>query len=171
MLRKIPRLETVAAMVRRQQESFRSQPQKPLHERDIETLGAQILKICTSFESLVRDGLSFGEAVEALQAAPGEYDPLFVDAFRKFAVAVLPYEARTVTIKELTLRMVLNEEVRATNGALLVGKGVEVTDMLLARLWSFHERRTLGDTFHVLVPVYGIKRLTEYSGTLKNLVH
>jgi response regulator RpfG family c-di-GMP phosphodiesterase len=171
MLRKIPRLETVAAMIRRQQESFRSQPQKPLAERDTETLGAQILKVCTSFEAFVRDGMSFGEAVEALQGAPGEYDPLFVDAFQKFAVAILPYEPRTVTIKELGLRMVLNEEVRSTNGALLVGRGVEVTEMLLARLRSFHERRALGETFHVLVPVYGVKRLSDHSRQLQDLVH
>jgi hypothetical protein len=122
-------------------------------ERDAETLGGQILKVCTRFDALVQDGMSFVQAVEALLAEPQEYDPLFVAAFRELPIAVLPYEPRKVTIKDLTVRMVLNEEVRTTNGTLLVRRGVEVTDVLLARLRSFHDHKAIGNTFQVLVPV------------------
>src|SRR6185436_9290397 len=46
LLRNIPRLESIAAMVARQQEPYKDQRHQPLAERDIELLGAQILKVC-----------------------------------------------------------------------------------------------------------------------------
>ncbi|HLQ76805.1 MAG TPA: HD domain-containing phosphohydrolase, partial [Terriglobia bacterium] len=46
LLQHIPRLEEVAAMVGRQREPFDSQTRVPIVERDAETLGAQILKVC-----------------------------------------------------------------------------------------------------------------------------
>jgi response regulator RpfG family c-di-GMP phosphodiesterase len=153
LLRKIPRLEVVANMIRRSREAFRNQSQVPLNQRDAETIGAQILRASTAFERLVRQDMGFAHAVDILLAQTGEYDPALVAAFRELPVSGLPYEPRTVRIKDLTLRMVLNEEVRTTNGTLLVCKGVEVTDMLLARLWSFHERQAIGDSIRVLVPV------------------
>jgi FixJ family two-component response regulator len=153
LLRKIPRLETVAMMIRRSRESFRNQKQGPVADRDAETLGAQILKVAIALEALVRGGKTFVHAVDGLLAEPGEYDPTLVTALRELPVAGTPYEPRTVNIKDLTLRMVLAQEVRTTNGALLVCKGVEVTDMLLARLKSFNERQAIADSFQVLVPV------------------
>jgi hypothetical protein len=140
-------------MIRRHHEPFRSQPRIPISERDPETLGAQILKVSSSLEALVREGKSLVRAVDALLAEPGEYDPILAAAFRELPVAGTPYELHTVRIRDLTLRMLLAEEVRTTNGTLLVCKGVEITDILLARLWSFHERQAIGDSFRVLVPV------------------
>lgn len=153
LLRKIPRLETIARMIRRQRESFRDQPQVPIIERDSETVGAQILKVSTSLEALVRGRRSFVQAVDTLLAEPGEYDPELTAALRDLSVAVLPYERKTVKTKDLTLGMVLNEDVRTTNGTLVVRQGVVVTDILIARLSSFHARRAIADSIGVLAPV------------------
>jgi ActR/RegA family two-component response regulator len=153
LLRKIPRLETVATMIRGQQESFRNQPQAPIKERKPETLGAQMLKVCVRFDVLVRDGCRFVQAVDKLLAEPAEFDAALVAALRELPREDLPYEPKTVNVKDLTLRMVLNEEVRTTSGALLVREGVEITDMLLARLRSFHERKAIPDALDVLVPL------------------
>jgi hypothetical protein len=43
--------------------------------------------------------------------------------------------------------------VRTTNGALLVAKGVEITDPLLARLRNFYQRCAIPESIRVLVPV------------------
>src|SRR5439155_15295365 len=125
----------------------------PIIERDSETVGAQILKVSTSLEALVRGRRSFVQAVDTLLAEPGEYDPELTAALRDLSVAVLPYERKTVKTKDLTLGMVLNEDVRTTNGTLVVRQGVVVTDILIARLSSFHARRAIADSIGVLAPV------------------
>jgi len=61
---------------------------------------------------------------------------------------------RVLEIKDLMLEMVLDQEVRTTTGTLLVQKGVEITDPLLARLQNFHSRRTIPNSLRVLVPPY-----------------
>jgi hypothetical protein len=62
--------------------------------------------------------------------------------------------------------MVLDEEVRTTNGALLVAKGVEITEPLLARLRNFHLRRAIPDSIRVLVPV--VRRTVIPRGSVRN---
>jgi response regulator RpfG family c-di-GMP phosphodiesterase len=153
LLRKIPRLEVIASMIRRQQESFHSEAKVPIKERSPEILGAQILRVCVRFDALVRSGNRFAQALDKLLAEPAEYDSLLVGSLRELPREDLPFEPRTVSVKDLALRMVLNEEVRTTNGALLVRDGVEITDMLLARLRSFHDRKAIPDSLKVLVPL------------------
>ena len=154
LIRKIPRLEVIAGMVRRQQESFAGQGPVSIQEADQESLGAQILKVCIAFDTLVRNGQTSRRAVEKLLREPQEYNPALAAQLSTFKVSLPPYEVRFLSIEDLMLQMVLDEEVRTTNGALLVAKGVEVTDLLLARLRNFHQRRAISDSIRVLVPVY-----------------
>jgi response regulator RpfG family c-di-GMP phosphodiesterase len=154
LIRKIPRLEVIAGMVRRQQEPFAGQGQVSIQEADQESLGAQILKVCVAFDMLVLSGSSSRRAVEALLRKPQEYNPALAAPLSTFMVSLPPYEVRFLSVDELMSQMVLDEEVRTTNGALLVAKGVEITDPLLARLRNFHQRRAIPDSIRVLVPIH-----------------
>ncbi|HYR42102.1 MAG TPA: response regulator, partial [Terriglobia bacterium] len=66
LLGKIPRLDLIAGMIRRQQEPVRDQFQVPIRDLDQETLGAQMLKVCVKFDALVRTGYSSCRAVGTL---------------------------------------------------------------------------------------------------------
>src|SRR5205823_14819577 len=90
LLRNIPRLESVASMVGRQQEAWREQPQVEIARRDDETLGAQILKVCIRFESMVRSGSGHVAAIQALLGNPFEYDPAITSALSQLPAEVLP---------------------------------------------------------------------------------
>ena len=154
LLRKIPRLELIAGMIRRQQEPLRDQLQVPIRDLDQETLGAQMLKVCIKFDALVRTGYSSSNAVDALLRQSNEYSRELALPLRDFSVTLPPYEVRVLEIRDLMLEMVLDQEVRTRSGILLVKNGVEITDPLLARLRNFHSSRTISNSLRVLVPAY-----------------
>ena len=52
-------------------------------------------------------------------------------------------EIRKCRIDELLPSMVIQEEIRTADGALLVAKGQEVTPPLVAKLKNFHARRAI----------------------------
>ena len=121
-------------MVGRQRESYGDQSHVPVADRDEETLGAQILKACIAYETLVRTGESHVRAVATLRNRPDEYDPILVAALSELPIEVLPYEQQTVDITNLVCRMVLDEDLRTKEGTLLVAKGAEMTETLRTRI-------------------------------------
>jgi response regulator RpfG family c-di-GMP phosphodiesterase len=153
LLRNIPRLESVASMVGRQQETWRDQTQLEIGRRDDETLGAQILKVCIRFESLVRSGLGHVAALQSLLANSVEYDPAITASLSKLPAEVLPCESECIPVEKLLCMMVLDEDLRTREGTLLVAKGVEITETLLTRIHNFASRGSLKDSIRVLVPI------------------
>jgi len=152
LLKNIPRLEVVAGMVGRQRERFEDHPRIPIMERDAETLGAQILKVCIEFEALVRGGHVHVAAITSLLDLPDGCDPEIVSALRTLPIETLPCELHTVDVKDLGLLMVLDEDLRTRDGALLVAKGIEVTETLLFRIQNFHHRGSVSGAIRVLMP-------------------
>lgn len=153
LLHKIPRLESIAAMVGRQQEAWRDQPHVEIAMRDDETLGAQILKVCIRFESMVRSGLGHVAAIRTLLDSPFEYDPAITSALSQLPAEVLPCDSQCVPVEKLLCFMVLDEDLRTREGTLLVAKGVEITETLLTRIQNFSKRGSLRESIRVLVPV------------------
>ncbi len=49
--------------------------------------------------------------------------------------------------------MILNQDLKASNGVLLVSKGQEVTFPVLKRLWNFAKEGGVQEPFRVLAPV------------------
>jgi hypothetical protein len=152
LLRNIPRLESIAEMIGRQLEPFRTQRKAPLAERDEETLGAQILRVCVQFEVLMRTSENPAAALRALRDQPGEYDPALVDLLNAFSVGTPSAERRTIHMADLRTRMVLDEDLRTKEGTLLVPKGNEVTETLLTRINNFRVRGSVSDSIKVVIP-------------------
>lgn len=153
LLRNIPRLESIASMVGRQHEAWRDQPQVEIASRDDETLGAQILKVCVRFESMVRSGLGHVAAIRTLLDSPVEYDPAITSALSQLPAEVLPCDSQDVPVEKLLCFMVLDEDLRTREGTLLVAKGVEITETLNTRIQNFYSRGSLRGSIRVLVPV------------------
>ena len=152
LLKRIPRLDAVSAMVGRQRERYEDQIHLPLGERDAETLGAQILKVCIEFEARVRGGQGHVAAITSLLDQPDGYDPEIVSALTSLPIETLPCELHTVDVKDLTWMMVLDEDLRTKDGALLVAKGIEITETLLIRIQNFHQRGSVSGGIRVLIP-------------------
>jgi hypothetical protein len=151
LIRHIPRLEAVAEMIARQQEPYTND--EALHtaqERDQISLGAHILKVVLDFDRLVSRGMSHHDAVVELLQHADTYG--IVAALQDMELEEAEAVAQLVTVRDLYPGMVLDENIRAKTGLLVIAKGHEVTYAMMERLRSYAKRVPLVEPFRVLLP-------------------
>lgn len=134
LIANIPRLEVVRGMLA----LYARNPSRlaPAPE-DLVGVGARILRLAVDFETLESDGLAPAAAIATLRGR-GFYD----HALLEILAAAHGGAATSGTIRELPLRalergMIIAADVRLMNGALLVGRGYEVTTGFLERAKNF----------------------------------
>ena len=76
-------------------------------------------------------------------------DPKITEALMELEPEVAGFGTRTMGIADLHAGMVLQEEVRTTEGVLIAAKGQEVTAPLLIKLQSFWKKRAIKDSVSV----------------------
>jgi CheY-like chemotaxis protein len=135
LLINIPRLESVAEMIRMQNE-----PLAKITAAGAEVVqnGAQLLKVSLAFDRLLSAGSTQCEALERMSGNPEEYDQKFVSA-----LADLPAEAteiRTVNVVDLCAGMIMKADLRTKDGVLLLAQGQELTFATVRRIRSFIQR-------------------------------
>jgi len=149
LLGRIPRLEDVAGMVAGQLRV----PGKEIANHDLadsnpQQLGAAILWTAVRFDQLVNRGSSPESAARQIRELVPHLPPAITDAMEKSPVAAGGQrESRSVTLNDLQVGMVLEEDVLVAKGIHLVPKGVEITDSLLGRL------RTIASGVRVAEPI------------------
>ena len=62
-------------------------------------------------------------------------------------------EERTIRLRDLKPNMIINEDLWAANGLLLVAKGLSISEPVIARLLNFGQFAWNDRTFSVRVPV------------------
>jgi response regulator RpfG family c-di-GMP phosphodiesterase len=149
LLSKIPRLEPIAWMIEHQN---RSVPEVGEPARTDMRLGAEILRLTLAYEKLIHKGASRTEAVHTLTHQNKNFSPEFFDALVALDPNAEEGEIRKCRIELLAPGMIIQEEVRTTEGVLLVSKGQEVTSPLLAKLKNFHARRVITGEVTVSMP-------------------
>ncbi|HMD18535.1 MAG TPA: HD domain-containing phosphohydrolase [Terriglobales bacterium] len=149
LLSKIPRLEPIAWMIEHQN---RSVPEVGEPARTDMRLGAEILRLTLAYEKLIHKGASRTEAVHTLTHQNKNFSPEFFDALVALDPNAEEGEIRKCRIELLVPGMIVQEEVRTTEGVLLVSKGQEVTSPLLSKLKNFHARRVITGEVTVSMP-------------------
>jgi response regulator RpfG family c-di-GMP phosphodiesterase len=153
LLANIPRLEDITAIVARQHEPFRAGDTNPdPRKRDAVSLGAQILHAAVEFDRLTTNGMSAELAASELSAQSDQYDPAIAEALSTADVGTEGLDARSLTVERLEPRMILAQDVRSTDGRLLVTEGLEVTFPVLARLRMWSQRVGVEEPIRVYVP-------------------
>ena len=151
LIRHIPRLEVVAEIIARQQEPFTNT--ETLHtaqEREQIFMGAHILKVVLDFDRLVSRGMSYHDAITELLRSPDAYG--VVAALQSMDMEVPGTVVRLAAVRDLYPGMVLDEDIRAKTGLLVIAKGHEVTYAMMERLRSYATRVPLVEPFRVLIP-------------------
>jgi hypothetical protein len=158
LLINIPRLEPTAWMIGQQAASSvdDSLPGISALPKETLVLGANMLRIAITFDSLKMKGASEAEIITYFRHDPGRFDTRLVDALADLEPEGAKMEIRAVPIAKLTSGMILQQEVRTHSGMLVVTKGQEVTYPLLIKLANFAQRRAIDDKLMVLVPVGGM---------------
>jgi response regulator RpfG family c-di-GMP phosphodiesterase len=145
LLMSIPRLEPIAWMISQQLE-HETKPSVPKSGDGLDSdivIGAKILRLSIAFDSLRMQGLNTAEAIQKLEGRASEFGPQLVRALRDMKSDDAAMEIQKVAVSRLVTGMILQQDIRAKNGMLVVGKGQEVTRALLLKLENFAQLRTI----------------------------
>lgn len=148
LLAGIPRLDTVREIIRSQHISLSSNA----------PLGTKLLLLASELDTLTERGLS----EDVIAASIKEHEDLYgVDAVAAFTAlaAIVATESSSqvvqlVRVAKIKIGMILAADVKTRDGLLLVGRGQEVSESLLARIQNFS--RTTGletDELSVYLPL------------------
>lgn len=149
LLAAIPRLEAVAGMVRFQMTPFCEL--QTLHLPEAISAGAQMLMIAHQFDAITSHNGSWDAALRFLSDRPDTYQSSLVKSLACLD-AVPEMETRTVRLRDLRPRMILNQDIRTPNGLLLVASGQVLSDSVIATLLNSRFAGWDG-SFSVRVPV------------------
>jgi response regulator RpfG family c-di-GMP phosphodiesterase len=153
LLAKIPRLEAVAQMIAGQNLPFTGRDHAPgLLEGSTASTGAQMLRAALDFDRLVTCGRSYEDAVASMRQRETEYNPACVEALATFARPQNRADVQIVKSADLAEAMVVDQDVRARTGLLLLARGQEVTPSVLGRLRAFARKAGIIEPIRVLVP-------------------
>ena len=152
LIKKIPRLEDVAEMIRRQLETFRDDD----FSADVTTankgiLGAQLLRLAVDLGRLSLKGHSTEEAVNVVQRRGQFYHPALLNALEGLDLPTPKLVPKYAKVADLTLDMILDENVETTAGVSVVSKGNAVTQEILDRLERFGQGGGIKEPFRVLI--------------------
>ena len=149
LLKRIPRMEEVAAMVEGQYEP----PGDPEEIRkDPVLLGAQMIRLATALDQRIAKEKEPRTALEELKRAEEGYPPFLLEAAGKIeAKGGFRAVTRLVGLKDLRVSMVLDENIYAQSGILLAPKGQEVNEAVIQRLKGFESGVGIKEPFRVIV--------------------
>jgi FixJ family two-component response regulator len=151
LLSKIPRLEPVAWMIRHQNQPLPEAAPGDSQPVDIRQ-GSEILRLTLAYEKLIHKGTSRTEAVHTLSRLNKGFNPDFFSALVTLDPNAEEGEIRKCFIEDLAPGMIIQQEVRTSDGVLLVSKGQEATAPLMLKLKNFHARRAINREVTVSMP-------------------
>ena len=154
VLENVPRLDPILEIYDWLDKNFdgSGEPKSKIRGEDI-PLGARILRVALRVEQLQSLGFAPSRIMDDMRAQEGVYDPQIIEMVGSVVDdAGNDAGVRGVTAIELRTGMVLKEEVRASNGLLLVAGGQEVTVSLLERIHNYNDTVGLKLPMWVEVP-------------------
>jgi response regulator RpfG family c-di-GMP phosphodiesterase len=156
LLSRIPRLESVAAIVLYQNKNYDGSgfPLDDVAGEEI-PIGARILRVLQDLVAYESAQASKSKALENMTRFPGRYDPRVVEAvaavFDVCLQSAAPPEgqSRPVRIKTLRVGWTLVAGARTRDGAMIAPAGTQISPMLLEKLRNFAELRNLEEPMTV----------------------
>jgi response regulator RpfG family c-di-GMP phosphodiesterase len=143
LLSKIPRLENIAWMIEHQNETLPPPKFDDLETPDMRR-GAGILRLILAYEKLIHKGVSRNEAAHTLALQNKNFSPEFFQALVELDPNAEDGQIRKCRIELLAPGMIVQQEVRSTDGVLLISRGQEVTPPLILKLKNLHARHVIG---------------------------
>jgi len=144
----IPRLKTVATMIRHQLDDY-SEIKKVLKDPAI-LMGAAILKASIDYDLLLHQGFVKKDAFQKLEEkTPDCYHPEVLAILKTIPPPVIKRKAVAVSVKELRRGMVLEEDVCSKGGLLLISRGQEITNTVRLLLENHFKRGNIKETLLV----------------------
>jgi response regulator RpfG family c-di-GMP phosphodiesterase len=138
-IRKIPRLEKVAAIIENQLRPFDYCNEQGSQEEDV-CLGAEILKATIEYDLLRQQDLAHLQAVKHMRKQSEKYNPNILDLLEKHKPKDVHTTIKSLSFKDVIPGMIAFEDVFAKNGAMLIPKGQEITWPVIQSLTNFEKQ-------------------------------
>ncbi|MGA7905953.1 MAG: response regulator [Candidatus Sulfotelmatobacter sp.] len=139
LLSKIPRLEPIAWMIENQNRPLPEPAPGDSGMADMRR-GAEILRLILAYEKLIHQGTSRTEAANTVARQYKNFSPEFFYALVALDPNAEEGGIRKIRVELLSPGMIIQDEIRTTEGALLVSKGQGATPPLILKLKNFHAR-------------------------------
>lgn len=149
LLKKIPRFEDVAEMIRLQASGAGTASDEL--SADVE-LGARLLRVARGVEHLVAGGASEGDAAARLLPLSNPQDAELLKLLGDFKSVALVGELKELKVAQMTAQMVLEDDVKTKTGVVVVPGKKQLTQLLLERLIRFSRAGVLVEPVRVRVP-------------------
>src|SRR5882672_9179369 len=156
LLNNIPRLESVAKIIRYQNKNFDGSgfPSDKLTGEEI-PIGSRILRVLGDLLLIESKDIPRFKALTKMRQCPGRYDPKVLEAiaaaFDVFLAAKPADEALTkeIAFKELRVGQVLKANVMTRDGMLIITAGTEVSQVVMEKLHNFAELSGIKEPIYV----------------------
>jgi CheY-like chemotaxis protein len=158
LLSKIPRLDGVAEIIRRQQ---RPEVEPPVPDDSRQAV--RMLHLAWELDRRIYRGVAFKSALAELRLL-GRFDGRMLDALDGYSPTKAEFEVRRLPIRELRAGMVLEQDVLSTEGNLLILKeGTVLNETWIERLRNFAKTRGAQELVSVRIPrVDGPRKLRPF---------
>ena len=166
LLKQIPRLEEVARAIALQQQPFSfytTAAGRMIPEQT--ALAAQVLHLCLEFDRQTHyQARSPEESIRALEADSENYNPLVTTQLKNLKRLRQELVQTRVYAHELTMSMVLCEDIRTHSGLLLASQGQQLTDFLLIGIKNYASKIGVNEPFSVLAPAATARQAARSAG-------
>jgi CheY-like chemotaxis protein len=152
LLRNIPRMESIAAMIANQNQPTALEGDLSDREQEETRLGAVLLAAVLDFDARLRQGSSRTEAAYAIGRQHTDLDPQVMMALVEVEPESHEREVRKCPLEQIAPGMVIDEDVRTDTGTLIIGKNQEVTSAVILKLKNFHAKGVIMGELVVSVP-------------------
>ncbi|HVP45109.1 MAG TPA: HD domain-containing phosphohydrolase [Bryobacteraceae bacterium] len=143
LLENIPRLETVARVIRNQSSApaLQEYTDALFAGADVITMGTAILRASLEFDRLAGAGKPRREALTLMRKS-GWFNSRLLDALETADIQTVERKVLMLRVNELNTSMIANQDICTSKGVLLLAKGEELTMPMIERLRGF--ARTVG---------------------------
>ena len=153
LLKNIPRLESASWMIGQQ---LKRDIPKPGDFPDFSptelSLGAKILKLAVAFEEQRFKSPSKSLALASLRDRSVEFEPGLVNTLRDLPADNADKQLSRVSTSRLRAGMILDQEIKNSQGVLLVAKGQELTSALIMRLTNYSRATAIDKEVMAFIP-------------------
>lgn len=137
----IPRMEGVAAMIGKQLQRMDEYTGDAISLQDEEiNRGAQMLKVAIDYDLLGYQGQPHHVIVQGMKKRHGVYNPAILDALAGLSIKKGEGKVMNLMVKDIQTGMVIEEDVFANNGVMVIPRGNIVTWPILQGLDNFSKQ-------------------------------
>ncbi len=154
-LKNIPRLEEVSDAIAFQMKRFDESVEETFKIENYKTVlrSAHIIKVAGDFDTYIKSGKQNSEAIEIMTSDKGKYDPQILTALETEIAGVdKKYTLRNLMLAGLRDGMILAQDIYDSNRIILLRKGMEINEILKARLMNLSKVKKIVEPIKVLVP-------------------